>query len=249
MLRWFNEPAGLETREHAVARAAVHVGPWMVWDGRGDKIENYAHVASVSKEKIKNRRPWPGWPLPNVWLGVSCEDQKTADERIPLLLQTPAAARFVSLEPLLGAVDLSVNVRPMMRHHLRLDVEGALRNRAFDSLQDDGQPLSRREAEDALFDLHAKGVKFIPVGDKCEGFTPEEGCPGHRNPFLDWVIVGGESGPKCRPMDLDWARSIRDQCKAAGVPFFMKQLGGWPDARKQFDQLPDDLQIRDFPTT
>src|SRR5690606_18936273 len=46
----------------------------------------------------------PAWPLPNVWLGVSVEDQATADERIPLLLQCPAAVRFVSYEPALGAV-------------------------------------------------------------------------------------------------------------------------------------------------
>lgn len=49
----------------------------------------------------------PQWPLPNVWLGVSVEDQQRADERIPLLLQTPAAVRFLSVEPLLGPVDLS----------------------------------------------------------------------------------------------------------------------------------------------
>lgn len=92
------------------------------------------------------------WPLPNVWLGVSVEDQKTADERIPLLLDTPAAVRWLSIEPLLGPVDL------------------------------DGQAL-------------------------------------------DWVVVGGESGPNARPMHPDWARSIRDQCQAAEVPFFFKQWG------------------------
>lgn len=61
---------------------------------------------------------------------------------------------------------------------------------------------------------------------------------------LDWVIVGGESGPRARPMHPDWARSIRDQCKDAGVPFFMKQMGG---RRKPFDPIPDDLMIREFP--
>lgn len=59
---------------------------------------------------------------------------------------------------------------------------------------------------------------------------------------IDWVIVGGESGPNKRPFDCDWARSIRDQCKAAGVPFFMKQVD-------KVQPIPDDLMIREFPRT
>ena len=66
------------------------------------------------------------------------------------------------------------------------------------------------------------------------------------NPGIDWVIAGGESGPGARPMHPDWARSLRDQCDAAGVPFFMKQMGG---TRKPFAPIPDDLNIRQFPTT
>lgn len=113
-----------------------------------------------------------GWPLPNVWLGVSCENQAAAAERIPLLLQTPAAVRFVSCEPLLGPINL------------------------------DGD-----DAED----IHALGC-----GGDCD-------CA----PKLDWVIVGGETGPGARPMHPDWARSLRDQCRAAGVPFHFKQWGEW----------------------
>jgi protein gp37 len=60
------------------------------------------------------------------------------------------------------------------------------------------------------------------------------------NPAVDWVIVGGESGPGKRPMDLAWARSIRDQCLSAGVPFFMKQID-------KVQTIPDDLMIRQFP--
>jgi protein gp37 len=56
------------------------------------------------------------WPLPNVWLGVSVENQAAADERIPLLLQTPAALRFVSCEPMLGSVDLLRTPRPGYMH-------------------------------------------------------------------------------------------------------------------------------------
>jgi protein gp37 len=119
------------------------------------------------------------WPLPNVWLGVSCERQPEADARIPLLLQTPAAVRFVSAEPLLGPIDL--------RNYL-------------DGREEHGVDMAR-----------AVGSR---VGC-CVGWTPP----------LDWVIVGGESGPDARPMHPDWARSLRDQCVAARVSFFFKQWG------------------------
>jgi protein gp37 len=113
------------------------------------------------------------WPR-NVWLGVSVENQQGADERIPLLLQTPAAVRFVSCEPLLGPVDLE----PYLQY----------------------PPLH-------------ENYKLTLGTNEWRG--------------LDWVIVGGESGPNARPMHPDWARSIRDQCQAAGVPFFFKQHGEW----------------------
>jgi protein gp37 len=118
-----------------------------------------------------NRIKFPDWPLPNVWLGVSVEDQKTADKRIPMLLQTPAAVRFVSYEPALGPVDFGAFMSPP------------------------GSSWSREVA--------------LAWDDTSE---------------LDWVIMGGESGPGARPMHPDWARSVRDQCQAAGVPFFFKQM-------------------------
>ena len=119
----------------------------------------------------------PAWPLENVWLGVSVEDQAAADERIPLLLQTPAAVRWVSAEPLLGPVRLN-----------ELDL---------------GPELSL----DALSGIEV--MSEVPASV----------------PRLDWVVVGGESGPNARPMHPDWARSLRDQCQAAGVPFLFKQWG------------------------
>jgi len=64
----------------------------------------------------------------------------------------------------------------------------------------------------------------------------------------DWVIVGGESGAGYRPFDPDWARVIRDQCQLAGVPFFMKQMGGF-NKHEHMNDLPDDLRIREFPQT
>ncbi|MBJ7442858.1 MAG: phage Gp37/Gp68 family protein [Sphingobium sp.] len=107
-------------------------------------------------------------PLPNVWLGVSVEDQKRALERIPDLLATPAAVRWLSCEPLLGPIDL-------------------------------GQLLEGLPINAWLTWLDA----------------------------LNWVVVGGESGPGARPMHPDWARDLRDQCAAAYVPFFFKQWGDW----------------------
>jgi protein gp37 len=119
------------------------------------------------------------WPLSNVWLGVSCEDQARADERIPDLLATPAAVRFVSAEPLLGPIDFARHIKIRM---------------------------------------------------------PSVHSPVEVN--LDWIIVGGESGSGSRHFDIGWARSIINQCKAAGVACFVKQLGSNPGTSKA------DLQIR-----
>jgi len=116
--------------------------------------------------------PSLAWPLPNVWLGVTCEDQQRANERIPLLLQCPAAVRFVSAEPLLEAIDFFQAQDPPGVCRVS---EYSSRNTAFGS--------------------------------------------------LDRAIIGGESGPRARPCDVDWIRSIRGQCKTAGVACFVKQLG------------------------
>ena len=121
-------------------------------------------------------------PLSNVWLGVSVEDQQRADERIPLLLDTPAAVRFVSAEPLLAPVTMT---------------------------------------------------PFLAA--------------------LDWVIVGGESGPHARPMHPDWARSLRDQCQAAGVRFFFKQWGEYGEHRRRVGKrgagrLLDGRTWEEYPT-
>jgi protein gp37 len=136
-----------------------------------------------------------GWPLPNVWMGVSAEAHDQASLRIPALLQTPAAVRFVSAEPLLAPVDLTaLNAR-----------NGAV----IDCLNGD---VKSRTGE-----IYAA-------------------CPAR----LDWVIVGGESGPGARPMHPEWARHLRDQCAASDVPFFMKQRGEWTWAR------PTDWPAKDW---
>lgn len=133
------------------------------------------------------------WPLPNLWLGVTAENQQAADERIPILLQTPAARRFVSVEPMLGPVDLS--------------------------------STGWTDCEECGGAGETSGHYFADDGmGTCESCRGKGASVDAR---LDWVICGGESGPGARPMHPDWARSLRDQCQAAGVPFFFKQWGEW----------------------
>jgi protein gp37 len=149
-----------------------------------DIIGADAHACAFNVE-----HGYANWPLPNLWLGVSTERQQEADERIPLLLQTPAAVRFISAEPLLGPIDLR-----------RLKVFAAAKGgEQLDALSGD----THRYSDDPMSNYIGSG------------------------PRLDWIIVGGESGPNARPMHPDWARSLRDQCAAAGVPFFFKQWGEW----------------------
>ncbi|MFE3031537.1 DUF5131 family protein [Streptomyces canus] len=139
-------------------------------------------------------------PLPNVWLGVSVESQKYADLRIPALLETPAAVRFLSCEPLLGPIDLSPWLRPAPGCG-RVDPEDGTCTHP-----DAMTPECHRWAD-------------------CPARTRYEDWGGP-----DWVIVGGESGPKARAMHPKWARQIRDACDVAGVPFFFKQWGEWGPA-------------------
>lgn len=138
------------------------------------------------------------WPLPNVWMGVTAENQEAWDLRIPILLQTPAAVRFVSCEPLLGPVD----VRPYLATMRCLSC-GYLGN---EDIEECPSCASSREYE------------YGPI-------ALESGSD--RLGSLDWIIAGGESGPKARPTHPDWARSLRDQCQAAGVSFFWKQWGAF----------------------
>lgn len=184
------------------------------------------------------------WPLPNVWIGVSAEDQERADERIPDLLACPAVVRWVSAEPLLGSLSLRSWLRSGTTWHLRASVLGMLRNRSFDGLQHaDGRAMTRREAEHSLYQLAEKGVRYIPVDGGCEEFTSQEGCPGHRRPRLDWVVTGGESclsPAQARPCNPAWVRRIRDECLEADVPFFFKQWG----TRCEYDQLPEEVLVR-----
>jgi hypothetical protein len=142
------------------------------------------------------------WPLPNVWLGVSTERQPEADERTPLLLQTPAAVHFISYEPALGPLTLHPTWLPCPK------------------------------CKGRGYHLPNFAANFVVGCDDCDKWAREGGLtllPGQHakpGPRLDWTIVGGESGHGHRDMDSAWAKSIIDQCVGAGVPVFMKQMAG-----------------------
>ncbi len=162
------------TKRHARMRSLLN-DPGFVEDVRGE----WARLLRVGPSR--RQQEW-AWPLPNVWLGVSVEDQQWADIRIPKLLDTPAAVRFLSCEPLLGPIDLRL-------------------------------------------------LEYVETGcGGCSGLPSpqhEPSCGVEEGRFwgIDWVIVGGESGPGARPMHPNWPRSLRVQCAAAGVPFLFKQWG------------------------
>lgn len=149
----------------------------------------------LSDECSRMGLPWDPKRWPHVWIGATICNQEEADRDIPKLLAIRATVRWISVEPLLGKVEL--------------------------------------DSSDAI-GLHAFGCGH-------------RGCEcGDRG--IDWVVAGGESGAKARPMHPGWVRSLRDQCAAAGVPFFMKQLSGERGKPiKDITAFPSDLQIREYP--
>lgn len=147
---------------------------------RQEQVQEAGNALRCAAPALANCR----WPLPNVWLLTSVEDQATANARIPHLLRCPAVVRGLSVEPLLGPVDLTIPV-----------ADGCAYRNSLTGHQQNG-----------------------PIDD----FVDLEGLPS-----IHWVIVGGESGPKARPMYPEWVRRLRDQCADAGVAFFFKQWGEW----------------------
>lgn len=123
-----------------------------------------------------------------VWLGITVTSQPEADRDIPKLLAAPARVRFLSIEPMLGPVDLTPAYLPCPN------------------------------AENVIMDPETGGYECCSHCDYT-GVSDELG--------IDWVIVGGESGPKARPMHPQWVRDLRDQCRAADLPFMFKQHGEW----------------------
>lgn len=165
----------------------------------------------LTKRPENITRLWPAdwvgpddewWP--NLWLGTTVENQEQADNRIPELLKIPAAVRFLSCEPLLGPVDLTrIPTGHWAYGHVDV-MSGYLCGDEPDEMCD--------------WDADPNGWVRKPAGEWDRG---EHG--------IDWVIVGGESGANARPMHPDWARSLRDQTRAAGVAFHFKQWGQWAE--------------------
>jgi protein gp37 len=196
------------------------------WTKRGPPVPGseriYDAALAVTGEEWLPATP-AEWPLPNVWLGVSAEDQATADERIPHLLATPAAVRFVSAEPLLGPIDFE----PWLPW-------------PGDAPEVAGKSWG---CQDCDSDRGCDCPLGKAVHNYEEGPTGEDGAPSwiaETRLTLDQIIVGGESGPNARPMHPAWARSIRDQSQAAGAAFFFKQM-----TRKE--PIPSDLLVREWP--
>ena len=310
------------------------------------------------------------WPLPNVWLGTSVEDQATADERIPQLLECPAAVRFVSCEPLLSSVDLTrwleASYNPQYggeqtsgRVGLSVGAGRAFTDRRAgaclegdhegreqhgevspgpgdagrgaapcprtstgmasllrsDPREPSDQPQERERCgqsageprggdprgERSTCSKGSEGGAHGGAVGRSESCGEADATPGPsdseasseggategdrrglrdqrshseqdraRSP-LAWCVIGGESGPGARPCDIRWITSIRDQCKTAGVPVFIKQLGSnsvwreitrrgrtetWREKRRVFhdskggdpDEWPHDLRVREYPT-
>lgn len=181
-------------------------------DRQEDAMDSLYLTDSQAHDLVKVCRDLP---LPNVWLGTSAEDQPTADVRIPDLLATPAAVRFVSLEPMLGPIDLTWLTWPEDDHL----AEDEQRDGVLDTLRGRGWIRG--------FDGYADHP-VMPnwrYRDGSEGPRQYLGDDRHVMPRLDLVILGGESGPRNRPPRLDDMRSIVHQCAGAGVACFVKQLG------------------------
>jgi protein gp37 len=151
------------------------------------------HKNAARRDQWPYRRQDWRWPLPNVWLGVSVEDQARADERIPDLLATPAAVRWLSCEPMLSFLELGT-IEQRGQEHFRVDMLDVLKGEGW------------------IFDEDCELERVVQI------------------PKLDWIVCGGESGSGARPMHPAWARSLRDQCAAADVPFFFKQWGEYVPA-------------------
>lgn len=169
----------------------IHDTPNLDWLLLTKRPENFLRRLSDAHNVMDAKDAGSAWfiadwawikqrPPANVWTGTSVEDQQRADERIPELLKIPAKVRFLSVEPLLGPVELDPN--------------------------------------------------WLGAG----GRTGDN----YQQPQVHWVIVGGESGPGARACTVEWIRSIVQQCAAAGVPCFVKQLGSNPRARRGLPNHP-----------
>jgi len=150
-----------------------------------------ARLADYVTERRKHLPGEDGWGS-NIWVGTSVTAQPDADERVPLLLQTPAAKRFVSVEPMLGPVDLT---EWLPGKHQQDKIDAAYRE----------------------FARQAGLQPFAPIAPEATAIQDGRG--------VNWVIVGGLTGvtmAERRPPEIEWIRSLYEQCETAGIPIFMK---------------------------
>ena len=175
---------------------AAHQHTFMLLTKRPENALKFCQEYGLMSSEFGPTPSGEVWPE-NVWMGVTAENQETADKRIPILLQIPAHVHFVSCEPILSKIDLT------------------------------GEYLT----------------------GKCGGRYPFPTLQTeHRTKWinlLDWVICGGESGQQARPMNQEWAESLYDQCRVAGVPFFMKQMSGRTTAERE--AIPASIDVQQFP--
>lgn len=157
--------------------AASYFHTFITLTKRPLRAEQFCHAIAHYPKGNESKRPEPGLP-PNHWFGISISNQANANIMIPILLKIPARVRAVSVEPMLGPIDLNQN--------------------------------------------YNNGKWF---GD-----------------MVHWVICGAETGNKARPMKLEWAIDLKNQCKEAGIPFFFKKAS-------KGDFVPDELLVREFPQT
>ncbi len=156
---------------------------WLILSKRPENILHF--VNKMQKfEQATSGGYWRGWlfaglPPSNVWLGTSVEDERVI-HRVNELCKVPAKVRFLSVEPMLGALNI----------------------------------------HEALYgEVYSSSAGRRGIGGQTITSTPSP---------ISWVICGGESGPGARPFAVEWARGLMTQCEAAGVPFFMKQMGAFP---------------------
>lgn len=184
---------------------------------KGSAWELLGHKPELSSSGMTAR-----WPLKNVWLGVSIENQAAADERIQLLLESPAAVRWLSMEPLLGPVAL-----PRVDFHC--DVCG-------------GTGILGRFPTGNCTRCQRGSIPAIST-------DPRLGMPSTPMRRINWVVVGGESGLNARPMHPEWATALRDQCAATGVPFLFKQWGEWVPRSSCYHTFADGKSCGDYDPT
>jgi protein gp37 len=186
---WLDDEVPIEWLADLLAR--IHATPHLVWLLLTKRPQNWKDridrsLIYIWQEEDETGTPFSDWlqswflgtAPANVWIGTTVEGQTRADERLPKLFEIPAKVRFLSCEPLLGPVEIPLQLKA--------------------------------EFGRADFDSFGRLVMVEKLEEK-----------------IHWVICGGESGANARPMHPDWARSLRDQCSAAGVPFFFKQWGEW----------------------